>query len=278
MMSRLRHSAAGLAAWLALAIGQPGFSEDAQVESPAKILQSAFSARYDCTLSGIVEISARKGEAQALHRKVHVATKLIADRLHTYAQFQEPEYIRGMAFLGIEPEDPAANDQRFVYLPTMRRIRRVGGGQSSDSFLGTDLSYHDFERQHAHNYKVAAPLRLAEEETSEPRLRLQTEPLFHEAYARVDFDIAERDRTILGTRYFKRGSDRPYKVMAMPRAGIQNKGHCRMPSLVEVIDHQRATQTRLQILGLRMDAPFEDSLFSMTSLETSRDIPGMRGK
>ncbi len=275
-MSQIRQRAACLTVWLAVGIGQPMLAEDAQVESPRKILQSAFSARYDCTLSGIVEISARKGETQALNRRVHVATKLIANRLHTYAQFQEPEYIRGMAFLGIEPEDPDANDQRFVYLPTMRRIRRVGGGQSSDSFLGTDLSYHDFERQHARNYRVLAPLRIADGD--EPRFRLQTEPQFHEEYARVDFDVAERDRTILGTRYFKRGSEEPYKIMAMPRSGIQEKGHCRMPSVVQVSDHQRKTQTRLQIIALEIDAPFEDSLFSMTSLQTSRDIPGLRGR
>ncbi len=175
-MSPKPHRRAVLAILALFAIGASGSAEDAQVESPGAILQSAFSARYDCTLSGIVEIAARKGEARALNRKVHVATKLIANRLHTYAQFQEPEYIRGMAFLGIEPEDPNANDQRFVYLPTMRRIRRVGGGQSSDSFLGTDLSYHDFERQHAHHYQVAAPVRVEVEDGDEARLRLETAP------------------------------------------------------------------------------------------------------
>ncbi len=63
--------------------------------------------------------------------------------------------------------------------------------------------------------------------------------------------------------------------MAMPRAGMQKKGHCRVPSVVEVSDHQRRTQTRLQIVSLQIDAAFDDSLFSMTSLQTSRDIPGL---
>ncbi len=259
-----------LTALAASSVPAAGSAADATAPAPGVLLQGAFSARYDCTLSGVVRIAARKGDARALERRVHVATKLIDDRLHTYAQFRAPEYIRGMAFLGIEPEVVGRNEQRFVYLPSMRRIRRVSGSHSSDSFLGTDLSYHDFERQHARNYEVAPPV-AANADGSVVRLRAK--PRFHTEYAAVEYDVDRRDHAILGTRYYKRDGDEAFKVMEMPRETIVERGHCRIPSVVRVSDRQRRTTTDLRIEPLSIDAEFDDSLFSMVSLEKSKDVP-----
>lgn len=250
-------------------------AEDVESPSARALLAEAFAARYDCTLSGIVEIETRKGETFAVGRTVHVASKLIDDRLHTYARFQRPPHLRGMAFLGIESGKLRASDERFVYLPSLRRVRRVGGTHASDSFLGTDLSYHDFERQHVEGFAVgfAGREKIDEEET----WRLTARPLRPVDHVRVDYQVARDDAAILGAHYYKRGESDPYKALQMPRAGMHARGPCRIPGRIQVQDRQRRTATELRVHGLEIDARFDDSLFSMTSLETARSIPGMRG-
>ena len=249
-------------------------ADDVAPPAPQALLAEAFSARYDCALSGVVEIETRKGGVRAVGRTVHVASKLIDDRLHTYARFQRPSYLRGMAFLGIEAKGARSSDERFVYLPSLRRVRRVGGAHSSDSFLGTDLSYHDFERQRAARFAVL----LAGRETlgSEPAWRLTARPRHPADHERVDYLVALEDAAILGTHYYKRGETEPYKSLLMPRADMHGRGPCRIPGLVSVRDRQRRTRTDLRVHALEIDAPFEDSLFTMTALETARSIPGMR--
>jgi len=67
---------------------------------------------------------------------------------------QEPEDIRGTAFLIVEHGE-ADNDQ-WLYMPALRRVRRVLPNEQSDSFLGSDFSYADLETEDLahHNYRL----------------------------------------------------------------------------------------------------------------------------
>jgi hypothetical protein len=249
--------------------------QDASLSTPEGILTEAFRRRYDCTVTGIVEISARKGSTEAILRRIHVAAKFIDGRLHTYAVFREPEYIRGMAFLGIESDDPRSDDQRFVYLPSTRRIRRVGAVHTMDSFLGTDLNSQDFERRQAGEYRLDG-LRVGEI-GGEPVYELTAYPRFHSDYEAVQFSVAKSDFAILGTDYLKRGDESPFKRMQMPRDSIYDRGECLIPTVLRIENYQRKTTTELAVRHLLLNAELDDSLFSMTALDTGRSIPGLAG-
>jgi hypothetical protein len=241
--------------------------------TPDEILERAFGTRYDCTITGVIEIETRKGAQTAMKRRMDVATKSIDSRLHTYAMFREPQYVRGMAFLGIEAEKDGKSEERFVYLPSMRKIRRVSGSQSDDAFLGTDLSYQDFERQRRENFRVtlsgAGPL------AGEATWTITARPARAVGYESVEHVIAARDFAILATRYFKKAASEPYKTLTMDRAHMIEQGACRVPQKIRVEDRQRGTTTVLAVSQLRIDADLPDDLFSMVSLETKRPIPGL---
>jgi hypothetical protein len=269
------------ALWLVAAVAGlssavPGWSQSRAQRAAAqtdRIVNEAFERRYSCPITGVVEIFTRKGSMQAMKRRLHVAAKFVGGRLHTYAVFQEPEYIRGMSFLGVESEDPRISEQQFVYLPSLRKIRRVSGSQPTDSFLGTDLSYHDFQRQRADRYSSVGLREVIEGE--ERAIRARVEPRFDAPYSAIEYVIAASDRAILGTDYFKRGSDKPYKRMSMPRARIVSDERCSVPTLVLVADGQRGTRTQLVISELRTNAQLDDALFTTSALETRRDVPGI---
>ena len=265
-----------LAALLLVAGAAPAGSEGRGGDEAARaerVVAEAFARRYACAITGVVEISTRKGSMQALTRRLHIAAKFMQGRLHTYAVFREPEYVRGMTFLGVESEDPRQSEQQFVYLPSMKKIRRVSGSQPTDSFLGTDLSYHDFQRQRPDRYRSVG---LRESSLGEERVvRVRLEPRFDAPYSAVEYAIAASDRAILGTDYFKRGSERAYKRMSMPRDHIVSGERCSVPTTVVVDDDQRGTHTELVISELRTDAPLDDALFTTAALETRRDVPGI---
>jgi len=156
--ANVRSERARRVGWLALAfvLLAPTVAAGFEAEPDAQqLLNAAFERRYSCSVTGVVRISTRKGSAQARDRRLHIAAKFVDGRLRTYAIFREPQYVRGMAFLGVESEDPRKSEQQFVYLPSMAKVRRVSGSQPTDSFLGTDLSYHDFQRQQPSRYRAA---------------------------------------------------------------------------------------------------------------------------
>jgi hypothetical protein len=61
------------------------------------------------------------------------------DRVLT--RFTYPNDIRGTSFLVWE--HPAADDERFLYLPALGRVRRIAGAEKQESFVGSDFSYED---------------------------------------------------------------------------------------------------------------------------------------
>jgi hypothetical protein len=66
-------------------------------------------------------------------------TKGTGDR--TLVRFTYPNDIRHIAFLVWE--HPDADDERFLYLPALGRVRRIAGEEKQESFVGSDLSYED---------------------------------------------------------------------------------------------------------------------------------------
>jgi len=262
--------------YVALAIGWvllPAWMSAQASAKPSELLQRAFDTRYRCAITGVIQIDTRKGESAAQRRTMNVATKAIGGRLHTYAVFREPPHVRGVAFLGIEPKDSSKSEERFVYLPSLRKIRRVSGSQSEDAFLGTDLSYHDFERQREDGYEVSlgGEIRIGDEAAWVVLAR----PLGAAGFDSVEHAVSSADYAILRTRYFKQGSDGAYKQLEMDRAHIVEHDGCRVPTRIRVEDRQRGTSTTLEVSALRLDAELPDDLFSMVALETKRAIPGI---
>ncbi len=267
------------AGWLALALAvsvPAGAGALGADDDPQQLLTRAFERRYACSITGVVRIATRKGEARARERRLHVAAKFVQGKLHTYAIFREPQYVRGMAFLGVESDDPRRSEQQFVYLPSMAKVRRVSGSQPTDSFLGTDLSYNDFQRQHPERYRAtrATPGTMDGEAIE----TLSVLPLFDAPYSNVEYEVAVADGVILGTHYHKRADQSPYKDMRMPRADIVTQKNCSVPTRVIVEDRQRGTHTELTISELRTNAPLDDALFTYSALEARREIPGIHDR
>lgn len=62
-----------------------------------------------------------------------------ADR--SLIRFTEPADIRGTGFLVWE--QPGADDERFLYLPSLGRVRRIAASETQESFVGSDFTYED---------------------------------------------------------------------------------------------------------------------------------------
>lgn len=56
-------------------------------------------------------------------------------------RFNYPHDIRGTSFLVWE--HPSAEDERFLFLPSLGRVRRIAGSETQDSFAGSDFTYED---------------------------------------------------------------------------------------------------------------------------------------
>jgi hypothetical protein len=68
-------------------------------------------------------------------------------------RFTFPNDIRGTGFLVWE--HPASEDERFLYLPSLGRVRRIAGAETQESFVGSDFTYEDIGGREFDDYTYA---------------------------------------------------------------------------------------------------------------------------
>jgi outer membrane lipoprotein-sorting protein len=65
--------------------------------------------------------------------------------------FNEPRDVKGTAFLVFTKKD--GNDDQWLYLPALRRVKRIASKNQSGPFVGSEFAYEDLSSQEVEKYK-----------------------------------------------------------------------------------------------------------------------------
>jgi len=70
-----------------------------------------------------------------------------------------PTSVKGTAFLTFDYPDASKDDDQWLYMPALRKTRRISAANRGDYFLGTDLTYEDIKLEtrisrEDYNYKT----------------------------------------------------------------------------------------------------------------------------
>ena len=245
---------------------------DAAPQSPKKLLEKAFTNRYDVDTTATIELVVRNRSGQERHRTFQAASKIVEERMHSIGRLTYPEHLRGMTILQIEALD--RSHDAFIYLPSSRKVRRVSTAQRGDSFFGTDVTYEDLERRYAKDYEIVdlSTGRIG----GEPTYVVRARPHHRQSYHEVVFWLAQSDQVILQVHYFKRGAQEPYRTVVAPRASMQKTGDHTLPTRLVVENLARGTTTEVTYRKLAIDPEIDDRVFSVRTLEMKGQIPASR--
>lgn len=61
--------------------------------------------------------------------------------------FDAPPAVKGTAFLSWDYAEPERSDDQWLYLPELRKTRRIALAERGRAFLGTDLSFEDMKKE-----------------------------------------------------------------------------------------------------------------------------------
>jgi hypothetical protein len=93
-----------------------------------------------------IEVSAtdRTGGARTLRGRLYGNTE--DARMRAMMKILEPADLAGAAYLLREAKSEGANDEMYVYVPALAKVRRITGAAIDGSLWGTDLSYSDIKQ------------------------------------------------------------------------------------------------------------------------------------
>ena len=180
--------------------------------------------------------------------------------------FHEPASVRGTRFLTIENQG-RDNDQ-WIFLPALNRVRRIAAAEGSGSFVGSDFSYDD----------IAAADRRVDLDT---HTLLRTDTLNGRACYVIE--SVPRDSGFQYSRmvqWIDRENFVMHRIDLYDRRGVQVKvlevlelreiqGRL-APTVTRMTTLAAGTSTTLNVIDIRYDAPIPEGVFTTNFLATGR--------
>ena len=103
-------------------------------DSRAELRMKLFDRRDRVRERALTLVTLRGREAPGAQKRAPDGDRLLI-------RFTYPNDIRGTSFLVWK--HPKGEDERFLYLPSLGRVRRIAGSEAQESFVGSDFSYED---------------------------------------------------------------------------------------------------------------------------------------
>lgn len=217
------------------------------------------------TTHAMVEMRLVNARGETRTRTIEQFGKDTPQGMRAVIVFHRPASVEGTRFLTVE--NHGRDNDQWIYLPALGRVRRISGGESGDSFMGTDFTYDDISGRDIDDFEYI----LLREETVERWNTYVVEstpvPGASSQYSRI-------------VQYVDRESWIPVKIELYDRQGeLQkiNRVHRmeRVQGYWTIIENtmenvQTRHKTELQVRNFRYNREIPDGVFTVNFLETGR--------
>ncbi len=249
-----------------LALGFALASPAAAIETAEEIEDCVRSNRPNETSIQTVVFKARDRTGEEKQSRARVYWKRFADdRSKVLIRVSEPIKSRGAGLLLVEGDDKT---DRFLYLPALRKVRRITKSSSSGALLGTDFSSAELE-QWQNLRDDSEPVRLDDDVVAgKPVWVIQIEPN-DSGYERIVSSIDKETCVALKVEYYDRG-DQLHKVMTVEPDQVSLESGLHIPRKLLMTNLFDETSTELVVEEIEIDPPVRDKVFSKKELAVGR--------
>lgn len=92
-----------------------------------------------------MEMIDKRGKTRV--RETYGYRKYFGEEKRTVIFYLSPSNIKDTGFLTFDYPEADRDDDQWLYLPAMRKVRRISASDRGDYFLGTDFSYEDIKKE-----------------------------------------------------------------------------------------------------------------------------------
>ncbi len=92
-----------------------------------------------------MELVDRRGKSRV--RETMGYRRYFGDEKRTVLFYQSPANVKGTGFLTYDYPRAETDDDQWLYLPALRKVRRISASDRGDYFLGTDFTYEDIKKE-----------------------------------------------------------------------------------------------------------------------------------
>jgi Outer membrane lipoprotein-sorting protein len=234
--------------WVAQQIDQRESGRDGRLEMQMKLFDRQGRARERLLVITSLRRSGTRGDRELV-------------------RFLSPGDIKGTALLVWE--HPRAEDERFLFLPALGRVRRIAGTEKQESFVGSDLSYEDIGGRELDDYTYGFTQRdaswMGPDGQAYPAWQLESRAKDERsAYPRAVSLVRKDNFVVVAADVFNRRNEREkhYQVRRLDRID----GVWTAMDLVMTNETQK-TRTELAVTNAKYNIGLTEADFSRRALE-----------
>ncbi|MDO4789845.1 MAG: outer membrane lipoprotein-sorting protein [Porphyromonas sp.] len=181
--------------------------------------------------------------------------------------FQYPGDVKGTGFLTWDYDNPDKEDDKWLYLPAMKKVRRISGSSAKkDYFMGSDFTYDDMGQR---NVDEDVHKLLGEETIGGHKCwKLESTPIDKRDIYTKKISWIRTDCLIpIKVEYYDK-MEKLHRLLEMSDiTRVQGYWVAQRLSMTNV---QTGHQTILEITNPQYDLPMDESKFNVTTLEKGR--------
>ena len=183
--------------------------------------------------------------------------------------FKSPADVKNTAFLTYDYKDKNKDDDQWLYLPALKKVKRIPGSDKSSSFMGSDFSYSDMTKTNINdfNYKFLKDTKVRGHAAWMIESTPRTKKVRKETGYTKSIQVVRKDNYVVTrTIGFMRGGKKKY--MDAPRIHKQ--------SGIWIVDEMSMTtkkgkktlhKTILKFSHTKLNKPISDSQFTTRRIQ-----------
>ncbi len=179
--------------------------------------------------------------------------------------FRTPADVKGTAFLSWSYDDPQKEDDKWLYMPALRKVRRISGASRNEYFMGSDFTYDDMGDR---NVEEDTHTLLGEEVIDDHNCwKIESIPVDPEdMYTRKIYWIDKQSHLVLKAEYYdKDGLLKNYRVISFSQQdGIWTVLKSEMDNI------SRNHKTYINTSSIHYDTGLKDQLFKVSTIQRGR--------
>lgn len=178
--------------------------------------------------------------------------------------FQSPADVKGTGFLSWQYDETDRDDDKWLYLPAMKKVRRISGSSArKENFMGSDFTFDDMGGRNVDEDEHS----LTGEEQVDGSLCwvVESKPLEDDAVYSKTVSWIRQDALIPVKVEFY---DRMGKLLkTLVSSDISKEDGFWTTRKLEMTNHQRNHRTQILIKKIEYDLAMSESLFTVPALE-----------
>jgi len=219
----------------------------------------------DFTANMLMTLRNRNGQESTRQIRMNVL-EVEDDGDKSLTIFDTPKDVKGTAFLTFSHK--IDDDDQWLFLPALKRVKRISSSNKSGSFMGSEFSYEDFSGQEVEKYEY----RWIRDEVNDNKECFIVEyyPIDkkNSGYSRQVVWIDKKDYLTMKVEFYDK-KDSHFKTLTL-RSYKQYLNKYWRPDEYIMINHQNGKSTTLNFSDYKFSVGLNDNDFNKNALKRVR--------